>query len=98
MGTIDAICISHRKGERKSPTLSVRLLNNHGIEGDAHAGPWHRQISLLAADDVEAMRRKGLPNLKAGDFAENMIVSGLDLGALGLGSRLLIGSGAELIV
>lgn len=98
MGTVDNICISRQKGEKKSPTPSARLLKDHGIEGDAHAGPWHRQISLLAAGDVESMRRKGMPELKAGDFAENMIVSGLDLGALGLGSRILVGKEVELAV
>ncbi len=98
MGTVDAICISLRKGEKKSPAPSLRLLKNHGLEGDAHAGPWHRQVSLLAAEDVEGMRRKGLPNLKAGDFAENLIVSGINLAALGLGSRLRVGSEAEIVV
>jgi molybdopterin adenylyltransferase len=98
VGTVDAICISLRKGEKKSPTPAARLLANHGIEGDAHAGPWHRQVSLLAAGDVEDMRRKGLPDLKAGDFAENMVVSGIELGALGLGSRLRVGKEAELSV
>lgn len=98
MGTIEAICVSHLKGERKSPAPSVRLLENHGLEGDAHAGPWHRQVSLLAADDVAAMRRKGLPDLKAGDFAENLLVSGIDLTPLGLGSRIRIGREAELTV
>ena len=98
MGTVDAICISRRKGEKKSPMASVRLMKNYGIEGDAHAGARHRQISILAAQDVEGMRRKGLPNLKAGDFAENLVVSGLDLTKLGLGSRLRVGRGAELTV
>ncbi len=95
---IESICTSERKGERKRGVPSVRLLANHGIEGDAHADAWHRQISILAAQDVEDMRRKGLPKLKAGDFAENLVVSGLDLTKLGLGSRLRIGSSAELTV
>lgn len=98
MGTIDAICISRRKGEKKTPLPSARLVKEHGLEGDAHAGPWHRQISILAASDVESMRRKGLPGLKAGDFAENLIVSGTDLSALGLGSRIRLGGEAELTV
>lgn len=98
IGRIHAVCISERKGERKRPVQSVRLIANSGLEGDAHAGPWHRQVSLLVAGDVEAMRRKGLPDLKAGDFAENMVVSGLDLGELGLGSRLRVGMEAELSV
>ncbi|OGV65873.1 MAG: hypothetical protein A2498_10050 [Lentisphaerae bacterium RIFOXYC12_FULL_60_16] len=97
-GTVAAVCISEKKGERKHAAPSARLLANHGIEGDAHAGPWHRQVSLLDAGDVAAMRRQGLPDLKAGDFAENLVVSGLNLGALGLGSRLRIGEKAELVV
>ncbi len=97
-GKIEAVCISAKKGERKRVTASARLIADHGIEGDAHAGPWHRQVSLLATDDVEGMRRKGLPDLKAGDFAENMILSGLNLGVLGLGSRIRVGQEAELIV
>lgn len=97
-GRMDAICTSALKGERKAPVASAQLRENHGIEGDAHAGPWHRQVSLLAAEDVESMRRKGLPDLKAGDFAENLVVSGIDLGRLGLGSRLRIGAECELTV
>ena len=97
-GTITAICLSRAKGERKTPVAAATLVANHGIEGDAHAGDWHRQVSILAAADVDAMRAQGLPALKAGDFAENLVVSGLDLDGLGLGSRLRIGAAAELIV
>lgn len=95
-GRIESICISDRKGERKSTVPSAQLRENHGIEGDAHAGPWHRQVSLLAAEDVEFMRAKGLPDLKAGDFAENIVMSGLALDGLGLGSRIRLGSESEL--
>jgi molybdopterin adenylyltransferase len=95
-GTIQAICVSEKKGERKTPVEAATLVTNHGIQGDAHAGGWHRQISLLAASDVESMRAKGLPDLKAGDFAENVVVSGIDMGALGLGSRLRLGAEVEL--
>ena len=98
MGKVEAICISVRKGLKKKPLPSARLIANHGIEGDAHAGPWHRQVSLLSYEDIEGVRAGGLPNLQAGDFAENIIVSALDLGALGLGSRLRLGSEAELLV
>jgi molybdopterin adenylyltransferase len=92
MGRVEAICISARKGEKKSPQLSARLVTNHGIEGDAHAGRWHRQVSLLAAEDIEEMRQRSSPHLKSGDFAENLVISGVDLGRLGLGTRLRIGS------
>ena len=92
MGKVEAICISREKGQKKTPCPSAVFVVNHGIQGDAHAGPWHRQVSLLAAEDVEAMRAKGLPRLAAGDFAENLVVSGLDLKTLGLGSVLRLGT------
>ena len=98
IGRVESICTSEKKGERKSPRRSARLVAGHGVEGDAHAGEWHRQVSLLSAEDVETVRRAGMPNLKAGDFAENVVVSGLDVGVLGLGSRLRLGREAELSV
>lgn len=98
MGKIEAICISSRKGEKKKPVQSVLFVAGHGIEGDAHAGPWHRQVSILSLDDVEDMKRKGLPDLKPGDFAENVVVSGVDLVNLGLGSRLRLGKDAVISI
>ncbi len=95
-GIIEAICISAIKGERKKPLAAATFIENHGIESDAHAGPWHRQVSLLAAEDVAIMRAKGLPNLQAGDFAENLLLKGIDLDALGLGSRLQLGDSVVL--
>ena len=92
MGQVDALCVSAEKGERKSPVDSAAFRADHGIESDAHAGPWHRQVSLLAAEDIETVRRAGLEDLSPGDFAENVIVSGLDLGSLGLGSRVRLGA------
>jgi len=97
-GRIEAICISERKGERKRPVQSARLIQDSGIEGDAHAGSWHRQVSILASENVEEVRRSKLPELKDGDFAENLLVSGIDLGDLGLGSRLKLGHDAELAI
>jgi molybdenum cofactor synthesis domain-containing protein len=98
MGRVEAICISIRRGEKKSPQPMARFVANHGIEGDAHAGSGHRQVSLLAVEDIAKVREGGLPGLKSGDFAENLVVSGVDLGALGLGSRLRLGSDTELTV
>ena len=98
MGRVEAICTSVKKGEKKTPQPTAHFLADRGIEGDAHAGPWHRQLSLLRAEDIEAMRLRALPGLKPGDFAENLVVSGVDLGALGLGSRLRIGGEAEVTV
>ncbi len=97
-GRIDAICLSEKKGERKTTVEQARLISQQGFEGDAHAGDWHRQVSLLAAEDIDTMKAKGLPDLKAGDFAENLVVSGLDLSQLGLGSHVKIGDEVELSV
>jgi molybdopterin adenylyltransferase len=91
MGLVEALCTSEGKGERKKPVPSAVFREDHGIESDAHAGPWHRQVSLLAAEDIESVRRNGLSDIEPGDFAENVIVAGLDLGELGLGSRLQLG-------
>lgn len=87
---VDAVCTSVNKGERKTPVEAVRLKTEHGIEGDAHAGPWHRQVSLLATESIEKMKAKGL-KVDSGDFAENITTSGIDLPALPVGSRLKIG-------
>lgn len=97
-GKIEAICVSEAKGERKTPVDTAAFVENRGIDGDAHAGDWHRQVSLLAAEDIDTLRAKGLPDLKPGDFAENIVVSGLDLAALGLGSTLKLGSEVELSI
>ncbi|MBA7622374.1 hypothetical protein ES703_29751 [subsurface metagenome] len=63
---------------------------DHGIEGDAHAGPWHRQVSLLANEDIETMRGKGI-EISCGDFAENITTEGTELAALPIGTRLHLG-------
>jgi molybdenum cofactor synthesis domain-containing protein len=98
MGRVEAICFSEDKGTQKEPREQGILRENHGLDGDAHAGPWHRQLSLLSLCDVDWMRSRGLPNLKAGAFGENLVVEGIDLSALGLGSRLRVGKKAELSV
>jgi len=98
MGRVVAICVSERKGTRKSPAPRARLVEDQGVEGDAHAGPGRRQISLLMAADIEEMRARGLPGLQHGDFGENLVIGGLDLAALGLGSRLRIGDEAEVAI
>jgi len=68
----------------------VELRENHGIVGDAHAGDWHRQVSLLAQESIDKMRALGL-DVNAGDFAENITTRGIDLVSLPIGSRLQIG-------
>lgn len=94
---VEALCVSEKKGTPKRPVEAVRLVPDHGIEGDAHAGDWHRQVSLLAAEEVAPWRER-LPELGPGDFAENILLSGVDFEALGLGSRLRLGEEAEVEV
>ena len=91
MSKVVAVCISKNKGERKTPVENVNLLPNHGIDGDAHAGDWHRQVSLLAQESIEKMQRLGL-SVKAGDFAENITTSGIDLPRLPIGTKLKVGA------
>ena len=90
MAHVIAVCISEKKGERKNPVPAVELRENHGIIGDAHAGDWHRQVSLLAQESIDKMRAMGL-DVNAGDFAENITTSGIDLVSLPIGSRLQVG-------
>jgi len=90
MSQVLAVCISENKGERKKPVEAVQLRENHGIVGDAHAGDWHRQVSLLAQESIDKMRALGL-DVNAGDFAENITTSGIDLVSLPIGTRLQIG-------
>ena len=90
MATVKAVCISENKGERKKPVLEVELRENHGIVGDAHAGDWHRQISLLASESIDKMRALGL-DVDSGDFAENITTTGIELVSLPIGTRLQIG-------
>ncbi|MHB8122799.1 MAG: MOSC domain-containing protein [Desulfuromonadaceae bacterium] len=85
-----AVSISKKKGERKTPVTAVDLLVNHGIAGDAHAGEWHRQVSLLAEESIDKMRALGL-NVNAGDFAENITTKGINLVSLPVGSLLQVG-------
>jgi MOSC domain-containing protein YiiM len=88
--TVVSVNLSERPGERKRPVPSIRLKAEHGVVGDAHAGSWHRQVSLLAEEDIEVMRQKGF-ELAYGDFAENITTRGIDLAALPIGARLTIG-------
>ena len=88
--SVVAVCTSKSKGERKTPVEQVSLLLNHGIDGDAHAGDWHRQVSLLALESIEKMQRMGL-SVTAGDFAENITTSGIDLPVLPIGTKIKVG-------
>ena len=90
MMEVIAVCISEKKGERKHPVPEITLRCGHGIVGDAHAGSWHRQVSLLADESVETMRALGM-TLAPGDFAENILTRGIVLKTLPVGTRLRVG-------
>lgn len=85
-----AVCISEKKGTMKHPVESVTLKPEHGIVGDAHAGNWHRQVSLLADESVEKMRDK-FPDIPIGAFAENILTKGIEVSKLPIGTVLNIG-------
>jgi len=89
-GTIVSISTSPEKGAKKTPVESAVLSADHGIEGDAHAGKWHRQVSLLAEESIEKMRVGGL-EVGYGDFAENITTSGLVLYEIPVGTKLRLG-------
>ena len=96
IGRIVAISISKKKGIPKTNVQSARLIENHGIEGDIHAGNWHRQVSFLALESIDKMREKGLPNLRPGAFAENITTEFLELPNLEVGTRIKLGKEAIL--
>lgn len=90
MARVTSVNISEKKGTVKHPVPEIRLRVCHGIVGDAHAGDWHRQISMLAEESVDKMREK-LPQLNAGAFAENINTTGIELKSLPVGTCLRIG-------
>lgn len=91
MAKVLAICISKKKGEIKHPVREAELKIDYGIVGDAHAGNWHRQVSLLANESVDKMRSKVQINLKAGDFAENILTEGIVIYELPVGAKIKVG-------
>lgn len=95
MAHVEAVCISEKKGIVKKAQPEVILKTAWGIENDAHAGDWHRQISLLAGESIDSVKEK-LPTLKNGAFAENIVTRGIDLSALVIGDRLQVGETAIL--
>ncbi len=88
MGRIVAVCTSPRKGMPKQNVQEATLVAGHGIAGDAHAGNWHRQVSLLSWQAVEAFRARGAV-LTHGCFGENLLVDGIDFSQLALGTRFV---------
>jgi MOSC domain-containing protein YiiM len=90
MATVSAVCISDVKGVIKKPVPEIFVKLNHGVVGDAHAGDWHRQVSLLADESVDKLRDR-MPDLPAGVFAENILTRGIDLCGLPIGTKLRTG-------
>lgn len=91
MATITSINISPKKGTFKQPVEQAELKVDFGIVGDAHAGNWHRQISLLAQESIDKMTALGIEGLVPGKFAENMTTEGIELFTLPVGTRLRLG-------
>ena len=91
MASVVAVCISEQKGTQKHEVPEIQLKIDHGIVGDAHAGNWHRQVSLLAEESIDTMRALGL-ELTAGAFAENINTVGIELKTLPVGTLLQIGA------
>ena len=94
MGKIEAICTSEKKGTQKKEVLNINLIENFGLENDAHGGNWHRQVSLLCFESVENFKSKGAP-VDFGSFGENLIISGLDFKKI-LPGTILQGDNFEL--
>jgi MOSC domain-containing protein YiiM len=90
-----AVSVSRKKGTAKENVAGAHLVEEHGIAGDAHAGEWHRQVSMLAAESIDKMKDRGL-EVGPGDFAENLTTEGIDLLSLQIGDKLRLGSGAVL--
>lgn len=93
-GIVKAVCTSEKKGTEKQGVERIHVRPNHGIDGDAHAGNWHRQVSLLSYDKVKLFNERGA-NVGHGAFGENLVVEGIDFKNLPVGSRFLVGT-AEL--
>lgn len=89
-GVLKGICISKKRGTKKAEVAEAMLVENYGIEGDAHAGNWHRQVSLLSLEKIEAFREKGA-QVSFGDFGENLIIDGFDFRTLPVGTIFTIG-------
>jgi MOSC domain-containing protein YiiM len=87
---IVSIAVSKKKGTRKTTVNEAVLVEDHGLEADAHAGKWHRQVSFLASESIQGAREKGL-EVDFGDFAENIATEGIDWLSLPVGTRLQLG-------
>ena len=90
MASVIAVCVSEQKGTQKHEVPEIRVKRKHGIVGDAHAGDWHRQVSLLGEESVDKMK-KVFPDIPVGAFAENILTEGITLYELPIGTKLRIG-------
>ena len=90
MAKILAICTSEKKGTLKSEIKEANFIEDFGIENDAHAGKWHRQVSLLGFEKIDEFRQKGA-NVDFGAFGENLVIEGIELQVLPIGQKIQIG-------
>ncbi|WP_315110935.1 MOSC domain-containing protein [Clostridium intestinale] len=90
MGRIVAICTSVKKGTKKEEVKEIELVEDFGLKGDAHGGKWHRQVSLLAKEEIDSFNKKG-GKVIYGDFGENLVTEGIDLASLSVGDKVIIG-------
>lgn len=95
MGKVQAVCISETKGTQKVAVDAVELVQDWGVRGDAHAGDWHRQVSLLSAESARLFKNAGAP-IHDGSFGENIVVDGFDFKRMPVGTRYLVGDEVEL--
>lgn len=91
---IVSIAVSSKKGTVKKQVETARLLEDHGMEGDAHAGKWHRQVSFLAAESIAGAKERGL-DVDFGDFAENIATTGIDWVNIPVGTKFKLGETAQ---
>ncbi|WP_238902275.1 MOSC domain-containing protein [Clostridium sp. YIM B02506] len=90
MGRVVAICTSVKKGTKKEEVKEIELVEDFGLKGDAHGGKWHRQVSLLAKEEIDSFNKKG-GKVVYGDFGENLVTEGIDLASLSVGDKITVG-------
>ena len=90
---IESIAVSKKKGTRKTQVEEAHIMEDHGLIGDAHAGPWHRQVSFLSSESISKSKEEGL-DVTFGDFAENIATSGIDWKNIPVGTRVKLGEKA----
>lgn len=90
MGKVIAVCISEKKGTQKHRVTEAEMVEDWGIRGDAHAGKWHRQVSLLSYDKIQEFRSRGA-DVDDGAFGENLVIEGFDFASLPVGTRFCCG-------